>query len=137
MLVGVGGSGRQSLARLAAWIGSYDVFQIEVTKGFNMTEWRKRIAELYEMVGSAESRGRHVVFLFTDTQIVDEGFLEDINNILSSGDVPNLFDNDTMNRIREEMRPLAQAENRTLTPDGLYQFFIDRVRDHLHLVLVC
>ena len=26
-----------------------------------------------------------------DTQVVDEAFLEDINNILSSGEVPNLY----------------------------------------------
>ena len=31
------------------------------------------------------------VFLFSDTQIKDEGFVEDINNILNSGEVPNMF----------------------------------------------
>lgn len=31
------------------------------------------------------------VFLFNDTQVVEEGFLEDINNILSSGEIPNLY----------------------------------------------
>lgn len=34
------------------------------------------------------------MFLFSDTQIVDEVFLEDINNILNCGDVPNV----SMNR---------------------------------------
>jgi len=34
------------------------------------------------------------VFLFPDTQVVEEAFLKDINNILSSGEVPNLYKSD-------------------------------------------
>lgn len=39
------------------------------------------------------------VFLFNDTQIVDESFLEDINNILSSGEVPNLYKADELDEV--------------------------------------
>ena len=39
------------------------------------------------------------VFLFTDTQVVDESFLEDINNILSSGEVPNLYKTDEFEEV--------------------------------------
>lgn len=35
----------------------------------------------------------------TDTQIVEEEFLEDINNILNSGEVPNLFEGDDYEKI--------------------------------------
>lgn len=38
-------------------------------------------------------------FLFVDTQIADESFLEDINNILSSGEVPNLYKSDEFEEV--------------------------------------
>ena len=46
------------------------------------------IRKLYFQAGV---ENKPTVFLFTDTQVVEESFLEDINNILSSGEVPNLY----------------------------------------------
>lgn len=40
---------------------------------------------------SAGADGKGTVFLITDTQIKEECFLEDIDNLLNSGEVPNLF----------------------------------------------
>lgn len=43
LLLGVGGSGRQSLARLATSISSYALYQIEVIKGYSMRDWRDNL----------------------------------------------------------------------------------------------
>ena len=88
LLVGVGGSGRQSLSRLAAYIIQFSVFQIEVTRHYRLQEFREDLRKLYFLAGV---ENKPSVFLFNDTQVVDESFLEDINNILSSGEVPNLY----------------------------------------------
>lgn len=40
-----------------------------------------------------------VTFLLIDSQIVEEEFLEDVNNILNSGEVPNLFEGDEFEKI--------------------------------------
>lgn len=48
LLVGVGGSGRQSLSRLAAYIISYSVFQIEVTRHYRLQEFREGMECLFK-----------------------------------------------------------------------------------------
>ncbi len=65
----------------------YQSFQIEISKKYGVTEWREDVKKVLRTAGL---EGRPIVFLFTDTQIVDEIFLEDINNVLNGGDVPNV-----------------------------------------------
>lgn len=38
LLIGVGGSGKQSLSRLSAFISSLEVFQIQLRKGYSSTD---------------------------------------------------------------------------------------------------
>lgn len=59
LLVGVGGSGKQSLARLAAYISNLDVFQITLRKGYSILDLKVRGAFLLAPRASAAcSRGR-------------------------------------------------------------------------------
>eukprot|EP01031_Cornospumella_fuschlensis_P045467 gene45467-55641_t len=84
---------------------------------------------------TAGARNLSTVFLFSDTQIVTETFLEDINNILNSGEVPNLYEADEIERIVALVRPLAKAAGKPETKEAILQHYIHLVRENLHVVL--
>lgn len=71
----------------------------------------------------------------TDSQIIDEEFLENINNFLNTGEVANFYTKEDKDSIEEEMF-LVLEQNRIIpSKDNMYRHFIDRLRDNFHIIL--
>lgn len=102
LLVGVGGSGKQSLARLSAFISSLEPFQVQLKSTYGVADLKADLAGLYLKAG-LKSLG--VMFLMTDSQVSDEKFLVLINDMLASGQIPELFADDEIDNIIQAISP--------------------------------
>ncbi|CAG5116906.1 unnamed protein product, partial [Candidula unifasciata] len=132
LLIGINGSGRQSLTRLASFLCDYVVFQIEVSDRYGKHEFREDMKKLYSQTGVLN---KPTVFLFSDVQAAEKSFFEDVNCILSSGEVANLYRNDELEEMKNVLSHELNKEGLEDSIHSAYSFLIDRVRANLHVVL--
>ncbi|XP_032430935.1 dynein axonemal heavy chain 9 [Xiphophorus hellerii] len=132
LLVGVGGSGKQSLTRLAAFISNLEVFQITLRKSYSLADLKTDLASLYIKAGV---KNVGTVFLMTDGQVADEKFLVLVNDLLASGEIPDLFPDDEVENIIGSVRPEVRSLGLMDTRENCWKFFIDRVRRQLKVAL--
>ncbi|PFH33986.1 dynein heavy chain family protein [Besnoitia besnoiti] len=128
LLIGTGGSGKRSLTQLATYIAGYKLFQLTPTRNYGEAELREDLrALLSETVATPHT------FLFSDADVVEEGFLESVNNLLTIGTVPALFGDEEKEALLSRVRESAASQG--VLEDGLWSFALNRVRNHLHVVL--
>jgi dynein heavy chain len=135
MLIGVGGSGKQSLTKLAAFICGYETKQLEVTSAYSENDFKEDIKLFYTLCCSKDTP---MVLLMTDSQIVNDRFLIYINALLSAGWVSDLLAKDELDAITGSLRNEMKANAPLLNPDDpndAQTYMIQKFRIRFKLVL--
>jgi dynein heavy chain len=121
----MGGMGKRSLTRFAAYLASYSVFEISVAKGYGHAEFREDLKKLLRRTGA---QGIPTVFLFNDQQIVQDSFLEDIHFLLNKWEIPYLY-------APEELEPILQVINCIISYSNSIRRLVLQLQTKASLVL--
>ena len=130
LLVGVGGSGKQSLTKLASFTAAYQLSTINLIRNYKEENFREDLSDIYKEVVK-----KPISFLFTDAHVAEEGFLELINNMLTIGIVPGLFPEEEKDGLISEIEDSARKEGVPENKEAKWDYFVNRCRDNLHIVL--
>ena len=130
MLVGVGGSGKQSLSKLSAFICQYENYMITISSDYKLNSFKDDLQKMYNKTGLSDDNG--LLFILTENQIIDEKFMVLVNDLLSSGDVQDLFSPDDKEVIYNKVKPACKGAS---TMQDVWNFFIARIKKNLHVCL--
>jgi dynein heavy chain len=107
-----------------------------LTKSYGENQLKEDIKNLYNDAGP---KGLNVGFIMTDAEIKSESFLEAINSMLATGEIPGLIPKDERDIVALECKNIFMKEvgvkGQDPSPAELFIYFINRVKDCLHLIL--
>ncbi|ORC83399.1 dynein heavy chain [Trypanosoma theileri] len=136
LLIGVGGSGRRSCTKVAAYLQECDYMTTTPAKDYDHSNFLDDIRALLLRTGM---NGYATVFVMSDTQITSESFLEDICGLLNTGEVPGIWDTkqdkETYENAVASLREKGKELGRPDTAEALQALFVERCKKYMHIAL--
>ncbi|XP_040514464.1 cytoplasmic dynein 2 heavy chain 1 isoform X1 [Gallus gallus] len=130
LLAGRSGVGRRTVTSLVSHMHGAFLITPKISRGYELKQFRNDLKHVMELAGI---EAQQVVLLLEDYQFVHPAFLEMINSLLSSGEVPGLYKS-------EELEPLLSPLKDQASQDGftgpIFNYFTYRIQQNLHVVLI-
>lgn len=136
LLIGLTGSGRESLTLLSSFIKKYKIYKIrgkDEIEDYQRKDWLEDIKTLFIQTGL---RRENTCFVIKDNLIKDDSYYVDLNCIISSGIVYNLFTNDEKVDLISQLKNMREVEELNLPDDtAVWNSFIDIAVSHMRVII--
>jgi dynein heavy chain 2, cytosolic len=129
LLVGESGIGRRNVSLLASHMLNLTFISFNITRDYSTKEFRRDLKSILQISGI---EGKPTSMFIEDYQLVNTEFLQLLNSLLSSGEVPGLY---TSDEIEPLLINLADEMKQAGGYKSLYEFFVARVRNNLRIIL--
>lgn len=134
LLVGDAGVGKTVLSRFVSWMNGLSIFQIKANNRYTIENFDEDLRNLLRRVGID---GEKVCFIFDESNALSSAFLERMNALLASGEVPGLFEGEDLQHLLTACQnSIIQREGSLLsdTEDEIWRKFTKSVQRNLHVI---
>jgi dynein heavy chain 1, cytosolic len=107
LLVGEAGTGKTVLSKFVSWMNDLKIFTIKASRRYTLTDFDNDLRDVMRRSGV---EGEKICFLFDDANALSSAFLEKMNALLASGEVPGLFEGDERAALLNACRELAHRK---------------------------
>ncbi|XP_028393421.1 dynein heavy chain 6, axonemal-like isoform X2 [Dendronephthya gigantea] len=129
LLVGLGGTGKGSVVKLAAYLENCEFRTLRTLSNYNITDFHEDVKAALCIAGID---GLNTVLFLNDRYLVKESFFEDVSYMLNGREVPDMFSNEDKERIFISLGKNARSLGISNDKHAVFDLFKQRVNDHIH-----
>ena len=107
VLLGLGGSGRQTLTKLSAYIMGQQMVTLEVHKKYSQDRWRQDVKKI---LSDACLTSKASTLVITESQSNNMFLMQDIDSMLNLGEIPNLYDQEEFVKFLDKLKDKAKKD---------------------------
>lgn len=130
LLVGASGVGKTTLSRFVSWINGLKVFQIKAGRNYSLSNFDDDLRAVMKRAGC---RLEKITFIFDESNVISVAFLERMNALLASGEIPGLFEGEEYHSLINAYKEANGNKGRE-TEEEIYKAFTKNVQRNLHVV---
>lgn len=129
-VVGASGAGKTVLSKFVSWLNGLSVFQIKAGRNYDIVAFESDLRIVMKRAGVKDEK---ITFIFDESNALGPAFLERMNALLASGEVPGLFEGDEYISLISEAKQSYGADTGMDEAD-LFVRFTKQVQRNLHIV---
>ncbi|XP_054190325.1 dynein axonemal heavy chain 14 isoform X2 [Homo sapiens] len=133
LLIGIDGCGKKTCATLACYLTDNKLYRVPISHKCAYIEFKEVFKKVFIHAGL---KGKPTVLMVPNLNIEQDSFLEDLNYIISSGRIPDLFENVELDSIAMKIRYLTEQSGHMDNRQSLLSFFQKRIYKNLHIFVI-
>ncbi|XP_014395404.1 PREDICTED: dynein heavy chain 14, axonemal [Myotis brandtii] len=131
--IGIDGCGKETCTILACYLTDHKPYHVPVSQNYSYVEFKEDCKKVFVQAGL---EGTPTALVLANLSLDQEAFLEDLNSIVSLGEVPDIFEKEELDSLALRIRSLAEKTGYVDNRQAVLSFFQKRIRKNLHIFMI-